>query len=247
MKIGQKLLMIGLSVLMMVTPCFAEHKIVAINGQQVVLDLYEKDNRNYVSPRQLVSILSEQGYKCVDTYENTDKVTITKNNRTLILSKATGEILEDFSKFPTIVAPLATITNYFGDSVEFPEISNFRKSFLKQFDSIEDTGKILNSYGTTTREMNEAAGKKGMLWESTLNILCSILLERLPENEQVKFKQEQEEWKIYRDNKVEEVKHKECDHSTGKCSYYSFLPVDLTSVNTGITQERCYELLVRLP
>lgn len=240
MKIGKKLLMIGLSALMMVTPCFAASKIVAINGKQVILDLYEKDGHYYVSAYDFSDVLSKHGYS--RSNHNDNAITITKNNKTLTLSEARGELIK---KDSTLYIPLAKVFNYFGDVLEVPKVSNIKETFLNQMDAMDA---IIEEFYTGSFLYSSPATKINFkMWENIVDIFYEILLKELPEEEKVKLEQEQENWKVLRENKAKEAMHSQCDHSVGECyASHNFAYDDYCVVYNNITKERAHELLIRL-
>lgn len=209
MKIGKKLLMIGLSTLMMITPCFAQSKIAIINGQQVILDLDKWENRNYIrlgselNKENLLKYGYEYYYNDYDEYDNPEVVTIIKNNKALTLSKEKGEIKSSDA------VPLAMITNYFGDSLEIP-VSKLKENFLDQVDTVES---ILYLSNIAKEDIKEQAQVKAEqlytdLMQCTIDELYYLLLKKLPEAEKQQLEQEQRAWQIYKTNNVNTLREK---------------------------------------
>lgn len=238
----KKLLMIMLSALMMVTPCFAASQLVSINGKEVIIDIYEENGRKYIEPYYLDKL----GYKYEsDYYKDEDynpiynTITITKNNKTLILKKEKGDMIQThitdcFGEDIDTYIPLETVLDYFEESIEFPAITDIKKIFLKQDDAIEEVSYF---YKGDMAHVAQSISIQRDLEESAMNNLYIILLENLPEDKKQQLEQEQRDWEVYRTNEIERVRNLVYQRLGGRD--------DIAATASYLVSERYHELLIR--
>lgn len=230
MKIGRKLLMVGLCTFMTVTPCFAQNKIIALNGKQVTMDTQVYNNRNYV---QLKALSDRLGYNL--SYNALTKIaTLTKGNKKLTLSVAKGEAKTLNGR---VYAPIAKVANYFGDTIEIKGVASRKKEFLNKLNTIEanmydvqylyDTG-----IESQVKKGNSIAFER---WDNALNEIYGVLKTELSSSQMAKLKQEQLKWITYRDNEAQKAYD---DWGGG-----SYAPIMLMDTKIELTKERCYELV----
>lgn len=232
MKLGKRILMIGLCTLMTVIPCFAQTKIIALNNIEVTMNTQTYNNRNYVQLKELSEYL---GYNL--SYNVSTKVaTLTNENKTLTLSIEKGEAKSINGR---IYAPIATVVNYFGDSFEIKDIVSRKNEFINKLDNIQaDVDYLFDlyeneiGYGRVALKVSLEAFEK---WDNALNEIYDVLKTELSPIQMTKLKQEQLNWITYRDN--------EAQKAYDEWGEGSFAPVMYSDAKVHATKERCYQLI----
>lgn len=230
MKISKRVAIAGLSALMIVIPCFAQTKIISLNGHEIQADTKEYNYQSYVP---LTTVSDTLGYH-VNYNNHTKIVTITKDNKNLTLSLAKNEAKAIDNR---IYVPIGQLTSYFGDSIEVIGHVSYKDAYLEWLDSIERDldNQLGNLYAdTSTLNLIELESTKCEAWDKALNEIYGILKEELSDSEMEKLRQAQRNWIVYRDSTAQ-LEQDNSGGSIGRVIYVSTL--------CELTKERCYYLV----
>lgn len=112
MKLVQKLVLLGLSFLLITPLYFAQSQLIYINDKKAIIDTKRFSNKIYI---QLDALAKEAGYNI--QYNNDNHITILmKDNNVLALTEEEIKMVND-----RIYVPIARISLYFDDSIQVYE------------------------------------------------------------------------------------------------------------------------------
>ncbi len=118
-----------------------------------------------------------------------------------------------------------------------PAVTGTQQEYIAKLDAIEAGLKDLQSLydeGTTV-SMIDAATEEYQRWDKALNEIYTELKQQLPASEMADLKEKQLAWITYRDETAGEA--------SLKFEGGTMEPLEYVSVQSGITKDRCYELV----
>ncbi|WP_342437947.1 lysozyme inhibitor LprI family protein [Paenibacillus sp. FSL L8-0436] len=118
-----------------------------------------------------------------------------------------------------------------------PAAGSMKQDYLKKLDKIEEGLTDLQALSDegTTASMIEAADKEYGRWDAALNEIYQVLKQQLPKDEMAKLKEKQLKWITERD----ETAAKAAAEFEGG----TMEPLEYAATQSGVTKERCYELV----